>query len=62
MTRCLPALQWRLQFQFQTAQQTIQGRNTGAGYILTFLDQDMLIGRASGSAGTFIFSRAADLQ
>jgi hypothetical protein len=55
-------LQWRLQFQFQTAQQTIQGSNTGANYILTYLDQDMLIGRASGTAGTFVFSRAAELQ
>jgi hypothetical protein len=54
-------LQFKLNFQFQTAQQTIQGRNVGANYILTYLDDDMLIGRASGLAGSFVFSRAQDL-
>jgi hypothetical protein len=44
-------------FPFRSAQQLAQGRGVGAPYLLTYLDTDMLIGRASGTAGTFIFSR-----
>jgi hypothetical protein len=31
----------------------------GINYLLTYLDEDMLIGRAQGSGGTFIFVREA---
>jgi hypothetical protein len=32
----------------------------GAGYLLSYLDKDTLIGRAVGSGGSFIFSRAQE--
>lgn len=52
-----PHLQFSAVFPFRSAQQLAQGRGVGAPYLLTYLDTDMLIGRASGTAGTFIFSR-----
>lgn len=51
-------LQFKFTFPFRSAQQVAQGVGTGANYLLTYLDDDMLIGRASGTAGTFIFTRA----
>lgn len=50
-------LQFKLRVPFRSAQQVAAGRAVGAGYLLTYLDEDMLIGRASGTAGTFIFTR-----
>lgn len=50
-------LQFQLTFPFKSAQQVAQGSGVGANYLLTYLDEDMLIGRASGTAGTFIFTR-----
>jgi len=32
----------------------------GAGYLLSYLDEDTLIGRAVGSGGCFVFSRAQE--
>ena len=32
-------------------------RNVGSEYLLTFLDEEILIGRQTGSGGTFIFER-----
>lgn len=49
-----------LVFPFRSAQQVAQGSGVAAPYLLTYLDQDMLIGRASGTAGTFIFKRIPD--
>ncbi|KAF6249059.1 hypothetical protein COO60DRAFT_1706680 [Scenedesmus sp. NREL 46B-D3] len=46
-----------LVFPFRSAQQVAQGLGVAAPYLLTYLDEDMLIGRASGTAGTFIFRR-----
>lgn len=51
-------LQFKLSFPFRSAQQVVQGSGAGASYLLTYLDEDMLIGR--GPQGTFIFSRVAD--
>jgi hypothetical protein len=34
----------------------------GFNYLLTYLDQDMLIGRAQGNGGTFIFSREVEAE
>lgn len=48
--------EFSLGVQFQTAQQLAQGRAAFANYQLTYLDQDLLIGRAQG---TFIFMRQA---
>jgi hypothetical protein len=33
------------------------GRAVGAGYLLTYLDEEVLIGRAQGPGGSFIFLR-----
>ncbi len=42
----------------QLASQAITQRGSAAAsYLLTFLDEDMLIGRAIGLGGTFIFVR-----
>jgi hypothetical protein len=49
------ALQFKLTFPFRSAQQVVQGTGAAASYLLTYLDEDMLIGR--GPQGTFIFSR-----
>lgn len=54
----LHSLQFKLSFAFRSAQQVVQGAGAAASYLLTFLDDDMLIGR--GPQGSFIFSRAAD--
>jgi hypothetical protein len=40
-----------LVFPFRSAQQVAQGAGVAAPYLLTYLDEDMLIGRASGTAG-----------
>ncbi len=32
----------------------------GFNYLLTYLDEDMLVGRAQGNGGTFIFSREVE--
>jgi hypothetical protein len=47
--------QFKLAFPFRSAQQVVQGEGAAASYLLTFLDQDILIGR--GPQGTFIFTR-----
>lgn len=50
--------QFKLAFPFRSAQQVVQGVGAAASYLLTYLDQDMLIGR--GPQGTFIFSREVE--
>jgi hypothetical protein len=45
------SLQLNLVFPFRSAQQVAQGSGVAAPYLLTYLDQDMLLGRASGTAG-----------
>jgi hypothetical protein len=52
------ALQFGIKVPFRSAQQLAAGRAVGASYLLTYLDGDMLIGRASSPSGTFIFQRA----
>ncbi|KXZ55274.1 hypothetical protein GPECTOR_3g410 [Gonium pectorale] len=54
--------EFQLRFQFRTAAQLASQAATGrdniaAGYLLTYLDEDMLIGRAIGLGGTFVFVR-----
>lgn len=54
--------EFQLQFQFRTAaqlaSQAVTARdNIAAGYLLTYLDEDMLIGRAIGLGGVFMFVR-----
>ncbi len=61
--RALLALaEFSLTFQFRTMAQLASAAVTRSGsaaasYLLTYLDQDMLIGRAVGLGGTFIFVR-----
>ena len=38
------------------------GRGATANYLLTFIDDSMLIGRATGTGGTFIFQRELEPQ
>lgn len=52
------AVQFNLTFPFRTAQQQVQGAGTAASFLLTYLDEDMLIGRAP--QGTFIFTREVE--
>ncbi|GFR39645.1 hypothetical protein Agub_g111 [Astrephomene gubernaculifera] len=52
----------QFRFQFRTAAQLASRAVTRrdsvpAGYLLTYLDEDMLIGRAVGLGGTFVFLR-----
>ncbi|GFH16518.1 PAP_fibrillin domain-containing protein [Haematococcus lacustris] len=54
-----------LRVPFRTAAQTVAGLGSlssrqvaGGSYQLTYLDEDMLIGRATALGGVFIFSRA----
>ncbi|GFH27400.1 PAP_fibrillin domain-containing protein [Haematococcus lacustris] len=54
-----------LRVPFRTAAQTVAGLSSlssrqvaGGSYQLTYLDDDMLIGRATALGGVFIFSRA----
>ncbi|GIL91115.1 hypothetical protein Vretimale_9560 [Volvox reticuliferus] len=54
--------EFQLSFQFRTAAQLVSQAmtrrdNVAAGYLLSYLDEDMLIGRAIGLGGTFIFVR-----
>lgn len=51
-------LQFKLTFPFRSAQQVVRGAGSAASYLLTYLDEDMLIGR--GPQGTFIFTRAEE--
>jgi hypothetical protein len=37
-----------------------QRQPVGLNYMLTYLDDDMLIGRAQGNGGVFVFTRAAE--
>lgn len=57
-------MQFQLRVPFRSAQQVanmaVSNRGVSAGYLLTYLDQDMLIGRATGLGGTFIFERGAE--
>lgn len=50
--------QFKLTFPFRSAQQVVRGAGAGASYLLTFLDEDVLIGR--GPQGTFVFTRCTD--
>jgi hypothetical protein len=63
---CPPRLQFQLRIPFRSAQQVASlaaaRRNVAAGYLLTYLDQDLLIGRAIGLGGTFIFTREAEAE
>ncbi|KAI8468329.1 MAG: hypothetical protein J3K34DRAFT_478411 [Monoraphidium minutum] len=59
--RALLAVQeFQLKFPFRSAAQVAAGRAVGAGYLLTFLDADVLIGRAQAPSGSFIFVRSDD--
>lgn len=49
-----------LRFPFRSAQQVAAGRAVGASYLLTYLDESMLIGRATAPSGSFVFVRAPD--
>lgn len=60
----LPCTQLKLGVPFRSAGQIAQGITQGrlpsaGGYILSYLDEDMLIGRPVSLGGTFIFTRAA---
>lgn len=58
MMRALMAVQdFKFRLPFQSLQQVAMGRNISAGYQLTYLDQEMLIGRATQLGGTFVFIR-----
>lgn len=48
---------FQITFPFRSAQQVAAGRQVGAYYQLTYLDHDMLIGRAA--QGSFLFTREA---
>lgn len=37
-----------------------QGAGVSAPFLLTFLDQKMIIGRSNAPSGTFIFTREAE--
>jgi hypothetical protein len=50
--------QFKLSFPFRSAQQVVRGAGAAASYLLTYLDEEMLIGR--GPQGTFIFVRVED--
>lgn len=52
--------EFSLRFPFRSAQQVAAGHAVGAGYLLTYLDQDILIGRAQAPGGSFVFTRALD--
>jgi hypothetical protein len=56
----LPPPQFRLRFPFRSAQQVAAGRAVGAGYLLTYLDADVLVGRAQAPGGSFVFVRSDD--
>jgi hypothetical protein len=51
-----------LRWPFRSAAQIAAGRAIGVGYQLSYLDADLLVGRAAtpGSAGSFVFVREAD--
>ncbi|GBF99049.1 hypothetical protein Rsub_11994 [Raphidocelis subcapitata] len=49
--------EFRLNFPFRSAQQVAAGRAVGASYLLSYLDSEVLIGRAQAPAGSFIFVR-----
>ncbi|GLC59561.1 hypothetical protein PLESTB_001500500 [Pleodorina starrii] len=54
--------EFQLKFNFRTAAQlasqaVTRRDNIAAGYLLSYLDEDMLIGRAIGLGGTFVFVR-----
>ncbi|KAG2496122.1 hypothetical protein HYH03_005725 [Edaphochlamys debaryana] len=54
--------EWNARFQFRTAAQLASQIATArtsaaAGYLLSYLDEDMLIGRAVGLGGSFVFTR-----
>jgi hypothetical protein len=51
-------MQFKVTVPFRSAQQVVRGSAASASYLLTFLDEDLLIGR--GPQGTFIFTRSAD--
>lgn len=48
-----------LRFPFRSTQQVAAGRAVGAPYLLTYLDADVLIGRAQAPSGSFIFERSS---
>ncbi|KIZ07425.1 hypothetical protein MNEG_0522 [Monoraphidium neglectum] len=52
--------EFNLRFPFRSAQQVAAGRAVGAGYLLTYLDSDVLIGRAQAPGGSFIFVRSPE--
>eukprot|EP00983_Pelagomonas_calceolata_P028435 890954-Pelagomonas_calceolata.AAC.1 len=62
-----PGLQFELKFPFRSAAQVAAGvasgnsrQVAGGQYHLTYLDEDMLIGRAIALGGTFVFTRAPE--
>lgn len=52
-------LRFPLSQTLQAAQRAAEGRPVGASYLISYLDEDMFIGRASIAGGLFIFSRDA---
>jgi hypothetical protein len=49
--------QFSLRFPFRSAEQVAAGRAVGSEYLITFLDNEVFVGRASAPAGSFIFVR-----
>ena len=58
------AVQFQLRIPLRSPQRSSAAieNNVGNEYLLTYLDTDMLIGRQTGSGGSFIFKRAADTE
>jgi hypothetical protein len=65
LTMTSACVQFMVKVPLPTLSNVAQGRGQAAGrYLLSYMDDSMLIGRAQTGAGTFIFERAneADLQ
>lgn len=59
-------MQFQVRVPFRSAQQLSNAatarQSIAANYLLTYLDEDMLIGRATGLQGSFIFMRETEDQ
>ncbi|KAK1320794.1 hypothetical protein QJS10_CPA03g01932 [Acorus calamus] len=58
----LQILQFLKTFKAQTPVRNPERRSVGGLYYLSYLDRDMLLGRAVGGGGVFIFTRAQPLR
>ncbi|KAK1258436.1 hypothetical protein QJS04_geneDACA006640 [Acorus gramineus] len=58
----LQILQFLKTFKAQTPVRSSERRSVGGLYYLSYLDRDMLLGRAVGGRGVFIFTRAQPLR